>query len=142
MNKNVKNDDNSIMIGGDSDKNRLFVESKNTRSIILNHNLKDAKDSLYERDSGLNHIICRFAKEKNITFIIDLDELWNDYSNDLFLKARVFSRVMQNLRLFNKFKNSLKVMNLNGRTPREVQNLLITLGLNTSLSNSAVKNAS
>ncbi len=121
--------DNEIVQGSNSDANRKLIESKNTQVLILDHS-HNKRDSLYERDSGLNHILCKLAKQKNIMFIIDLNEL--NVSN-LKTKAEILGRMIQNIRLFRKFKNDFKVIAPTGMLQKELQSFLIVLGLPTDM---------
>ncbi len=121
----IEDKSRGIFFGGNSDFNRKLVESKNIKFIILDH-LNNKRDSLYERDSSLNHIICKLAYQKGIIFVINLNEL--EVSN-LKLRAQILARIIQNIRLINKFHNKLKIIPLNNSDVFNTSAFLSTLGL-------------
>jgi RNase P/RNase MRP subunit p30 len=124
-----------IVQGKDADFNRIVLERKDTKALILNH--KDFKhDKLYERDSGLNQVLCKIAKKNDIEFQIDFNEIKKTSGLD---RARILSRIRQNLMLFKKFHNKFKVINFKKENKRAVQALLIALGSPTQQAADAVK---
>jgi RNase P/RNase MRP subunit p30 len=128
-------ENSSTFKGGTADTNRQLVEKKGVTGIILDHS-HNKKDRLYERDSGLNQVICKLAKQKNVTFIIDINELFVD---DLKLRAEILGRIIQNLRLINKFGNSLKIVTPKNISSLSASSLLSVLGLKTSIIKSALE---
>ena len=60
-----------IVQAHDATFNRTLLETRKI-NILLNPELYAKKDRLYERDSGLNHILCKIAKENNIAIATDL----------------------------------------------------------------------
>ncbi|MBS3074652.1 hypothetical protein J4447_04360 [Candidatus Pacearchaeota archaeon] len=123
-----------IYHGGNADFNRKLIERKSTKAIILDH-AHNKRDSLYERDSGLNQVLCRMAKQKNVIFIIDLNEL---NAADLKTRAEILGRIIQNIRLINKFKNHLKIIRPNNLDDNDVLSFLISLGASTDLAKRAL----
>ena len=132
----VEQNKTSLSIGGSADLNRKLIENKNTKALILDHH-SNKKDSLYERDSGLNHILCKLAKQKNVSFIIDLHEL--DIS-DLKTKAEILGRIIQNIRLFRKFGNDFKAIAPKNSSQKDFASLLIVLGVPTNMLKKALQN--
>jgi len=128
---------NKTIQGKDADFNRRALENKTTKALILNHKITKY-DKLYQRDSGLNHVLCKIAKKNNIEFQLDINELTNSRLEKKE-KAKILSRWIQNLRLFKKFKNKVKVIGINKDNKKEVQSLLIVLGLPTKQVKDAVK---
>jgi len=118
-----------IVQGKSIDFNRKILEHKKTYALILNH--KAEKDSLYERNSGLNHILCDIAKKNNITFILDLREI----SGNNKQKAEIIGRIIQNIKLIKKSKNKLKIIGMN---KHEAASVLLVLGLPTDMVKTAV----
>ncbi|MEK6820483.1 MAG: hypothetical protein AABX71_02110, partial [Nanoarchaeota archaeon] len=88
-----------IVQGKDISFNRKVLESKKTRMLILSHT--DKKDKLKQRDSGLNQVLCKIARENNIILAIDINELKIE---DKKTKEQILSRIMQNIKLIKKFK--------------------------------------
>lgn len=118
-----------IFLGGSTDLNRTLVDSKNTRFIILNH-CDNKRDSLYERDGGLNHVICKLANDKGITFIIDFSQV---LAIDLKERAKILSRISQNVFLINKFHNNLRVVFPKVWDKLDFEHFLLAIGFSTSL---------
>ena len=84
-----------------SDKEaRAQVENKNI-DILFNLENNQREDFLHQRNSGLNHIFCKLAKEKNIHFGISLSNLLNKKPK---LLSKILGRIRQNLRLCRKYK--------------------------------------
>jgi len=115
-------------MGGDSDLNRSLIEKKGTKAILLNHSLKK-RDSLYERDSGLNQVLCKLARQKDIEFIIDLNEL---NVSDLKQRSEILGRITQNIELTSKFKNRLKIISIKNSDSNGMRALLLTIGMPTN----------
>ena len=121
----------SIIQGKDIAFNRLALENKNTKIIILSHENK--KDKLKQRDSGLNEVLCRLARKNDIILAIDLSELKNKEKKE---KAIILARIIQNIKLIKKFKNKFRLLNYTN--PVQAFSFLINLGLDTNLAKEAV----
>jgi len=126
---------NSIIQGKDISYNRIMLENKKTKSLILNH--KIGKDTFKQRDSGLNHVLCKIARDNNITFLIDMDELNQEKQKDKKERAKILSRIIQNIKLIRKFKNKLKI--INSKDKYSAFSFLITLGLPNNQAKEAIK---
>jgi RNase P/RNase MRP subunit p30 len=114
-----------VFLGRDSDYNRRLVESKSTKVIVLDH-FNGRKDSLYQRDSGLNHVICKLAKARGIEFVIDLNEL---LTSDLKSRSLILGRISQNVMLFKKFGNKVRIISPNGFDRLGAISLLASIGM-------------
>jgi len=123
-----------IVQGKDIAFNRKALENKKTSMLILNHTNK--KDKLKQRDSGLNQVLCKIAKDSNIILAIDLKELTKE--TDKKNKAIILGRIIQNIRLIKKFKNKLKLLNSGNK--QQAFSFLLTLGLPTKQAVEAVNN--
>jgi len=123
-----------IVQGKDIAFNRKALENKKTSMLILNHINK--KDKLKQRDSGLNQVLCKIAKDSNIILAIDLKELTKE--TDKKNKAIILGRIIQNIRLIKKFKNKLKLLNSGNK--QQAFSFLLTLGLPTKQAVEAVNN--
>lgn len=120
-----------VVLGKDIEFNRKILENKRVSVLVLN--LKEGKDKLKERDSGLNQVLCKIAKDNNITLAIDFQEL---RSEDKKEKAKILARIIQNIKLIKKFKNKLVFIN----KPQDKQSLaalLRILGADTKLAKDA-----
>jgi len=126
IDKQYKEKKKIIIKGRDILFNRLILENKKVNILILSH--QDKKDNLKQRDSGLNQVLCKIAKQNNISLGIDLNELKIQNKKQ---KAEVLSRIIQNIKLIKKSKNKLKIFN-SKKTPEE-KAVFLTLGLPTEM---------
>ncbi len=129
-----------LVQGRDSSFNRKILENKKVR-ILLNPEKHSKKDSLYERDSGLNHILCKIAKENNTAIVIDLKEIITKEGKE---KARYLARVMQNIRLCKKYKVPLLLTLMpekkeEARDMHGLKALARVLGMDTKMAKDAVE---
>ena len=122
-----------IVQGKDISFNRKVLESKKTEMLILSHT--DKKDRLKQRDSGLNQVLCRIAKDNNITLVIDLKELTEE--KDKKEKGKILARILQNIKLIKKFKNKFKLLNSGNKS--QAFSLLLTWGLPTNMAKEALE---
>lgn len=120
-----------IIQGRDISFNRKVLENKKTGMLILNH--KEGRDKLKQRDSGLNQVLCKIARNNNITLAIDLNELKGKEKKE---KAVILSRILQNLKLIKKFKNKFKVLNPGNKS--QAFSFLISLGMPTDMAKEAI----
>jgi len=104
--KASKNKEKVIVLGRDIEFNRKILENKRVNVLILNH--KIGKDKLKERDSGLNQVLCKIARDNNIAFAIDFNEIISSEKKE---KAKILGRIKQNIKLIKKFKNKIIVIN-------------------------------
>ena len=106
IDKKLRAKEQVIVQGRDIEFNRKILEIKKVNILVLNH--KIGKDKLKERDSGLNQVLCKIAKENSITLAIDFNEL---KEIDKKTRAKIMSRIIQNIKLIKKYKNKLIVIN-------------------------------
>ena len=120
------------IIGKDIAFNRKVLESKETKILILQH--KPKKEGLKQRESGLNQVLCKIAKDNNKTLAFDLNELKKE--KDKKTKAEILSRMLQNIKLTKKFKNKFKLLHYKNK--QQAFSFLLTLGLPTNIARKAV----
>jgi RNase P/RNase MRP subunit p30 len=121
-----------IVLARDIEFNRKILEMKKVNALVLQHKL--GKDKLKQRDSGLNQVLCEIARKNNITLAIDFSEILASEGRE---KAKVLSRIMQNLKLARKYKNKLVILN-KPRDSRSLQSLFLVLGADTKLASQLV----
>jgi RNase P/RNase MRP subunit p30 len=121
-----------IVVGRDISFNRLILENKKADILILNH--KQQKDRLYQRESGLNHVLCNLARENNTTLAVNLQEFRAEKNKKTL--ALMLSRLLQNIKLMKKAKN--RVTLLNYKNKEQAKSFLLTLGLPTNMIAKAV----
>lgn len=105
--------------------NRKIVEMPDV-NVLLSPELHERKDKLKERDSGLNEILCRLAAKNNVKIGIDINKIKKLNDKD---KAKVLSRIMQNIMLCKKTKCDLILVG--NYDKKDAFSLLLTLGAST-----------
>ena len=83
--------------------NRKILENKDV-DVLISPESHDRKDKLKQRDSGLNEIHCKLAKENNIKIAIDINNL---KKQDKKQKAIILSRIIQNIQLCKRTKTPI-----------------------------------
>ena len=107
--ESVKNSGKKIaIIGGDDVFNRRIVESLKVDYLISPESRK-RKNNLKQRDSGINHVVAKIAKEKNITFVINMSEIISLNNKEKILK---FEQFIQNIKICRKIGCNIKIASL------------------------------
>lgn len=119
--------------GNNIDFNRIILENKKVNFLILDHTNK--KDKLKQQDSSLNEVLCNLAKKNNITFLIDLNEI---LSAEKIERAKILSRIEQNIMLIKKSKCKLKLINAENHDKKNLFAFLLSLGADTKLAENAI----
>lgn len=130
IDKKFRNKEKIIVLGKDIEFNRKILENKKVNMLILNHMNK--KDKLKQRDSGLNEILCKIARDNNIALAIDFRELKQENKKE---KAKILGRIIQNIKLIKKIKNKLVAIN---SPDKSTPSLLRVLGADTKLAEKAI----
>lgn len=88
--------------------------SKGTRKAFENPNIKfiiplneNSKDHTHYRNSGMDQILAKIAKEKNKTIIFEFSELLKAKN-----KQQILGRWMQNIRLCKKYKVGYEICSM------------------------------
>jgi len=127
-----------IVKGRDDSFNRKILENKKV-NILLSPEHGYKKDKLKQRDSGLNHILCRIAQQNSISIGIDFQEILNKRDEGKKQLAEHLARIMQNIKLCRKSKARMILMNTAGRDNYGLRALLSTLGMPTDMAKMAVE---
>ena len=122
-----------IIQGRDIAFNRKMLESRETGVLILGH--KPRKERLKQRESGLNQVLCKIARDNNIILAFDMKEITQE--KDKKTRAEILSRMLQNIKLIRKFKNKFRL--LNPENKHQAFSFLLTLGLPTNQAKEAVE---
>ncbi|MDP1694611.1 MAG: RNase P subunit p30 family protein [Candidatus Woesearchaeota archaeon] len=88
----------NIVEGISEEKNRKAVENKQV-DILLAPERIGRKDRLNQRDSGVNDILCKFARDNDVAIGFSFADLLNSK-----FRAVLLGRMMQNVRLCRKYK--------------------------------------
>ncbi|MBU0957239.1 MAG: hypothetical protein KKF56_00355 [Nanoarchaeota archaeon] len=116
-----------IVLGNTIEFNRQILENKKVDKLILD--LEQGHDKLYQRDSGLNHILIKIAKENKTELAVNLEQITKQKSKKQ--KAKIISRLIQNITLSKKAKYPIKIIST--KNNYDIKSLLLTLGLSTDL---------
>jgi RNase P/RNase MRP subunit p30 len=114
-----------IVLGKDIEFNRKILENKKVNVLLINH--KGKKDKLRQRDSGLNQVLCKIARDNKIKIGFDFSELESISGKE---RALILSRLIQNVRLCRKYKTDFLLIS-NKKDKNSLFSLLLTLGCDT-----------
>ena len=89
-----------IILGGDENINRKSLENKKV-DILLSPENNKREDSLLSRKSGLNQVLCKLAKENDISIGFDFSMLINFSGKE---RSKIFGRMIFNYKLCKKYK--------------------------------------
>ena len=96
------------VIGGDDAFNRRVVESLKVDYLVSpERGLKF--DNLKQRDSGINHVVAKLARDKGISFVVDFSEIAGLKAVDRI--ARI-ERIIQNVKICRKAGCGIKIASL------------------------------
>jgi len=119
---------------------RQVVEKKKV-DFIFECEKEPRSDFIHQRNSGLNHIICRFAKENNIAVAFSFSSLLN-----LRTRAKIMGRMAQNIKLCRKYGLKMIIAPFADepykmRAPSDLISLFVTLGMQKSQAKDALTHA-
>lgn len=78
-----------------------FAFEKSMPDLVFAIEEAQPRDFMHQRGSGLNHIMCRFAKENNVKIGFSFNSILNSSGMS---RAQVIGRMQQNILLCRKFK--------------------------------------
>jgi len=111
----------------DEDFNRKILENPDI-DILLSPEFHDRKDYMKQRDSGLNEILAKLAKQNNIKIAIELKKI---QSLPIKEKAIILSRIKQNIDLCKRTKTPIIVIDKNKSNKQNIASFFLTLGSST-----------
>jgi len=121
--KNTKNE--IIFMSEDDELNRKIIEKEKINILLINQ--KKRKDYSKQRNSGFNHVMAKIAKKKNVIIGINLDEIIESCGKE---KAKIISRIKQNIKLCN--KNKIQMTFIGRQKQKNDLNFLgLVLGMST-----------
>lgn len=123
-----------LAIYGHSDLfNRRVVETMKITFLINPEKLLlDKKDTLKQRDSGMNHVVAKEMAKNRVVLLIDLDYLENLKPKD---KAITISRIIQDIKICRKAKCEIKFLQTENKKGLEA------IGFSLGMSSQQVKEA-
>ncbi len=129
--KKISESKNEIIIfsSDNDDLNRKLMEKEKIDILLINQ--KGRKDFQKQRNSGFNQVLATIAKKKKIAIGINFDEIVESEKNE---KAKILSRIMQNIKLCNKNELKMKFIIQNEKNKRDIYDLKslgLVLGMQT-----------
>ena len=95
-------------------------------NMIINVENSANKDFMHARNSGLNQVLCKILKERNIVVGFSFDTVYNKEGMD---RAILLGRMMQNARICRKFKVKTAVVDFQGRGEKDLNSFGTCIGL-------------
>jgi len=96
------------LVGADDAFNRRAIETLKV-DYLVSPERGNKRDGLKQRDSGINHVVAKLMKEKNISVVIDLSEVGELKGKE---KALRLERIIQNIKICRKAGCKIKIVNL------------------------------
>ena len=113
-----------IIIEGGSDKvNRAALSTRNV-DILLDPHLGQRHDKMHQRDSGLNQVLLKLAKQNNVAIGFSFKSVLNSKNC-----AKDLGRIIQNIQLCRKYKVKIVIQEFEGRNRDDVNSLFKVLGM-------------
>lgn len=122
-----------FVVGNDNTFNRRIIETCKIHYLVSPEN-GPKKDTLKQRDSGLNHVLAKIANEKNIGIVINFSEIDKLTKKE---KALKLSRIIQNIKICRKINCKIKIATF-ASSPKEIiddkslKSFCFSLGMNSS----------
>ena len=128
----LKKGERIIVEARDEDFNRKILENKKV-NILLNPGIQ-GQDRLKQRNSGLNEVLCKIARDNRIKIAFNLEEIIKKQGKE---RAILLSRLIQNIMLCKKAGTGIEF--LGEYDKRDLFSLLLTLGATTNQAKQAIK---
>lgn len=125
------------VLGRNDEFNRRALETLKI-NYLVSPELSEQKDNLKQRMSGMNHITAKIAKDKKIVIIEGINFIFSQ--DDKKSKARLMSRIIQNIKLCRKAKCEIKFATF-AKTPEELldEKQIAAIGFSLEMSSQQVK---
>ena len=126
------------VLGDNDDVNRFAAESK--INLFLSPEFIRRTDFPDYRNSGLNQVLCKKAKENNVAIAFNFSDILNLKGE---VRALRLGRMMQNVKLCRKFKVTMVIATFANeeselRTPKELMDFGISIGMTAEDSRKAL----
>ena len=120
----LKKEKKDIIVQAQDDAfNRKILENKEV-DILLSPELHDRKETLKQRDSGLNEFLCKLAKKNNIKIGINIKEIQKLEKKQ---KSKVIARIIQNIKLCNRTKTQIILFPKTKHKKQDILSFFISL---------------
>jgi RNase P/RNase MRP subunit p30 len=114
------NKEHIIAVQGVSDKVNRASLSTNKVDILIDPHQGIRKDNYHQRNSGLNQVLLKLAKENKVAIGFSFKTILNE--TDL-------GRIIQNIKLCRKYKVKMVILELEERNEADVESLFKVLGM-------------
>lgn len=104
------------VFGRDDNFNRRALETLKI-DYLVSPELGQRRDTLKQRDSGLNHVLAKIAKQNKIEVVIDFDDVNKLKGKE---KALRLARVIQNIKICRRAKCKIKIWDFSGKGDEKV----------------------
>lgn len=91
-----------IIVEG-SKLNREVIESGKV-DILANAEKNTGRDAIHQRNSGLNHVMCKIAEKKDVAIGFSFSSILNARGED---RWKLMGKIRQNIRLCRKYKTRM-----------------------------------
>ena len=122
-----KNKGKKIVFSSDDDElDRKILEKEKIDILLLNQ--RERKDRQKQRESGLDHVMAKIAKKKNILIGINLREIISARGTK---KAEILARISQNIKICNKNKLKMVFLDFGEKNVYDLKSFGLVLGMPT-----------
>ena len=123
--QNKKSKNQIILQGNDDAFNRRAIETLKINYLISPEKFT-GKDTLKQRDSGLNHVLAKEAAKKNIVILIDFADIQK--IKDKKQKALRLGKIIQNIKICRRAKCKIKIL---GEDKKALESFAFSLGMSS-----------
>lgn len=108
-----------FVLGLDDQINRVALENRKVKGLV-SPEFNRKFDYIHYRNSGLNHVLVKIAKENKKMMIQDISFMQG--ASDKKIKAQILGKILQNYMLARKFKlNELFILTFIAESEKEIQ---------------------
>ena len=127
------------VVGGGSSFNRRAIETLKI-DYLISPERGEKKDSLKQRDSGLNQVLAKEAAKRKVSIVIDMSEVSKLSEKE---KALRIEKLIQNVKICRKAGCKIMVASLGEKSSKSVDGFArsafgVSLGMSTSQAKDAV----
>jgi len=115
-------------------KKKIIFSDSNDVNLIkqkpkILFNIEEEKDSMHQRRSGLNQVICKLMKEKGVSYGISINLILKSNERD-----KLIGRIIQNIKLCQKYNvdivvGSFATKPFEMRNPGDIESFIRLLGV-------------
>lgn len=121
-----------LVLGVNDNINRIALEHKKVKMLVSPEYFRN-KDYMNYRNSGLNNVFCKIARDNNKIIAINFNDVFNKNNRE---KAILFGRIMQNAELCRKYNAEIRCYNFASslnemKSASEIKSFCSALGMST-----------